>query len=112
MAVGRYRSNARSDPSASRQLERIRMEAQEGEKANSAATASLGERVDTLETDADALATSMAVSLKLPSYLKTALPAASPAGQMIYVTNDVGGATPAFSDGSAWRRVADRAIIA
>lgn len=49
---------------------------------------------------------------QLPSYAKAALPAAAPAGRMIYVTNDVGGATPAFSDGTNWRRVADRAIIA
>lgn len=49
---------------------------------------------------------------QLPSYVKTALPAVSPAGRMIYVTNDVGGAVPAFSDGVNWRRVTDRAVIA
>ena len=47
----------------------------------------------------------------LNSYLKTALPAASPPGQLIYVTNEVGGAVPAFSDGTNWRRVTDRAIV-
>lgn len=46
------------------------------------------------------------------SYLKTALPAAATyTGGMIFVTNDAGGSTPAFSDGTNWRRVADRAII-
>jgi hypothetical protein len=30
---------------------------------------------------------------------------------MIYVSNETGGAVPAFSDGAAWRRVTDRAII-
>lgn len=49
----------------------------------------------------------------LPSYLKTALPvAADNTGAMIYVTNEVGGAVPAFSDGANWRRVTDRAIVA
>lgn len=50
--------------------------------------------------------------VRLNSYLKTAMPVAAtyPAG-MIYVTNDIGGATPAFSDGTNWRRVADRNII-
>lgn len=37
---------------------------------------------------------------------------ASPAGQMIYVSNETGGAVPAFSDGSVWRRVTDRLQIA
>jgi hypothetical protein len=31
---------------------------------------------------------------------------------IIYVTNEVGGSTLAFSDGTNWRRVQDRAIIA
>lgn len=48
----------------------------------------------------------------LKSYLKTALPSAALyANAMIFVSNDVGGSTPAFSDGTNWRRVADRAII-
>lgn len=47
----------------------------------------------------------------MPSYPKASLPAATPAGQLIYVTNDVGGAVPAFSDGTNWRRVTDRNII-
>ena len=47
----------------------------------------------------------------LASYAKTALPPVSTAG-LIYVTNDTGGAVPAFSDGVNWRRVTDRAVIA
>lgn len=35
----------------------------------------------------------------------------SGAGTMIYVSNESGGAVPAFSDGTNWRRVTDRAII-
>jgi hypothetical protein len=31
---------------------------------------------------------------------------------LIYVSNETGGATIAFSDGTNWRRVQDRAIIA
>lgn len=30
---------------------------------------------------------------------------------MIYVSNEAGGAVPAFSDGTNWRRVTDRAIV-
>lgn len=30
---------------------------------------------------------------------------------LIYVSDDVGGPTPAFSDGTNWRRVADRAVV-
>ena len=48
----------------------------------------------------------------LRSYLKTALPiVANYTGGMIYVTDEAGGAVPAFSDGTNWRRVTDRAIV-
>lgn len=47
----------------------------------------------------------------LPSYTVSTLPAATPAGQMAYVTNESGGAVPAFADGTNWRRVTDRAIV-
>lgn len=39
------------------------------------------------------------------------LPSASPAGQMIFVSDESGGAVPAFSDGTDWRRVTDRAVV-
>ena len=32
-------------------------------------------------------------------------------GQMIYVTNETGGAVPAFFDGTTFRRVTDRNVI-
>lgn len=32
-------------------------------------------------------------------------------GQFVIVTDDVGGETPAWCDGTAWRRVTDRAEI-
>ena len=47
----------------------------------------------------------------LPSFTTTTLPSASVAGAMIYVTNEAGGAVPAFADGTNWRRVTDRAIV-
>ena len=39
------------------------------------------------------------------------VPATGAAGQMIYVTDETGGAVPAFWDGSNWRRVTDRAVV-
>lgn len=48
---------------------------------------------------------------QLRSYTVSGVPSASVAGRMIYITNEVGGAVPAFSDGTNWRRVTDRAVI-
>lgn len=47
------------------------------------------------------------------SYTVAGVPNASlvPPGSMIYISNEAGGAVPAFSDGTNWRRVTDRAII-
>ena len=49
----------------------------------------------------------------LQSYTVAGVPdaAASGAGAMIYVSDETGGAVPAFSDGTNWRRVTDRAVI-
>jgi len=47
----------------------------------------------------------------LGSYSVDDLPSPYPAGQMIYVIDDTGGAVPAFSDGDDWRRVTDRAVV-
>jgi hypothetical protein len=48
----------------------------------------------------------------LPPYVKSALPsAAANLTGMIYVVDEVGGAVPAFSDGTNWRRVTDRAVV-
>jgi len=47
------------------------------------------------------------------SYTVATVPTASAkAGQLIYVTDETGGATHAGSDGTNWRRMSDRAIIA
>jgi len=50
---------------------------------------------------------------RLPSYTVATLPSASAigAGANIYVTNESGGAVPAFSDATNWRRVTDRAVV-
>lgn len=45
------------------------------------------------------------------SYTVDMVPSPAQPGQMIYVTDESGGATMAFSDGSSWRRIQDRAII-
>jgi len=33
------------------------------------------------------------------------------AGALLYVTDEAGGAVMAFSDGTNWRRVTDRAVV-
>lgn len=47
------------------------------------------------------------------SYTVATAPSAATqgAGKLIYVSNEAGGAVIAFSDGTNWRRVTDRAII-
>ena len=47
----------------------------------------------------------------LPSFVVSSLPSVTPAGQMLFVTDETGGAVPAFSDGTNWRRVTDRQIV-
>jgi len=51
--------------------------------------------------------------LKSGSYTVGTVPSAGAAGAgaQIYVSNEVGGGVTAFSDGAAWRRSTDRAII-
>jgi hypothetical protein len=56
-------------------------------------------------------------AVKIPSYAKASLPSAAnnfetgESSSLIYVTDDVGGAVVAFTDGTDWRRVTDRAVI-
>lgn len=50
--------------------------------------------------------------VQLPSYtVLGAPPASANTGNLIYVSNELGGAVVAFSDGTSWRRVTDRAVI-
>lgn len=54
----------------------------------------------------------LGLALKLPSYTVATVPTASSwANSLIYVSNETGGAVPAFSDGTNWRRVTDRAVV-
>ena len=54
----------------------------------------------------------MAGPVTLQSYTVAGVPTASSfTGAMIFVSDETGGSTPAFSDGSNWLRVSDRAII-
>jgi hypothetical protein len=49
---------------------------------------------------------------ELPSYSVSSLPIASLfEGSIIYVSDESGGKTIAFSDGANWRRVQDRNIV-
>jgi hypothetical protein len=48
----------------------------------------------------------------LPEFTVATLPSAPDNPRMmIYVSDETGGAVPAFSDGTNWRRVTDRAIV-
>ena len=59
-----------------------------------------------------ALYRSLAPAISLPSYEVGKVPdPAKCTGSIIYVSNESGGAVPAFSDGTNWRRATDRAII-
>ncbi len=48
----------------------------------------------------------------LPTYTVAGVPSASPAGQIAYISDEAGGATIAFTDGTNWRRQTDLTIIA
>ena len=51
-------------------------------------------------------------TLPLNLYTVAGLPSASTnQGAIIFVLDETGGAVPAFSDGTDWRRVTDRAIV-
>lgn len=51
--------------------------------------------------------------IRVKSFTVAGLPAAGAgAGQIAYVSDETGGGVLAFSDGAAWRRVTDRAVVA
>lgn len=52
------------------------------------------------------------VAEPLQTYTVATVPAATGAKRLIYVSDETGGAVPAFNDGTNWRRVTDRAIVA
>ena len=50
--------------------------------------------------------------VQLPSYTVATVPdATTSAGGMIFVTDEIDGSVPAFSDGTVWRRVTDRVTV-
>lgn len=54
----------------------------------------------------------MEAPLVVATYTVAGLPAASAWTRgLVYVSNETGGATLAFSDGTNWRRVQDRAVV-
>jgi len=56
---------------------------------------------------------SSVAKFKLPAFSKAQLATMTPEyNTHVFVGDDVGGATPAYGDGTYWRRVADREIIA
>lgn len=71
------------------------------------------ETVPTGETD-EALALTLSEHgyPETPTYTVATLPNVGGGGGMIFVSDETGGATLAFSDGTNWRRVQDRAVVA
>lgn len=68
--------------------------------------------INSLATAVKSGSNSFTALIQLPSYtVATVPPAASWTGALIYVSNESGGAVPAFSDSVSWRRVTDRAVI-
>lgn len=51
------------------------------------------------------------LSTIIPPALTPVIPASSRPNGMVMASDEVGGKVPAFSDGTDWRRVTDRAII-
>jgi hypothetical protein len=50
--------------------------------------------------------------IRMQDFAKADLPpAADWSGGLVFVTDEAGGATIAFSDGTNWRRAQDRAIV-
>jgi hypothetical protein len=55
----------------------------------------------------------VAGAIRCASVLKASLPSAATvgAGAMLHVPDEIGGAVIAFSDGTSWRRMTDRAVV-
>lgn len=49
---------------------------------------------------------------RLPHYSVNNLPKANRDGMLIYVPDETGGGTVAFSEGGSWLRVQDRSVVA
>lgn len=53
----------------------------------------------------------LGLQVQLTSYTVSTLPVATTDGGLIFVTDETGGAVPAFSDGTNWRRTTDRTVV-
>ena len=53
----------------------------------------------------------LGTQVRLTSYTVAELPAVPDEPGMIFVSDETGGAVPAFSDGTNWRRCTDRVIV-
>lgn len=65
----------------------------------------------TLRYTGSAWTAAAAAPVHLLSMTVATLPSATPAGGIVYVSDESGGAVLAFSDGTNWRRVTDRAVV-
>jgi hypothetical protein len=66
---------------------------------------------EALAVDQATAALTLGGPISLRSYTVATLPAASPAGWLVFVSDDPLGSSVAFADGSVWRRVADRSTL-
>jgi Protein of unknown function (DUF2793) len=85
-----------------------------GLSASLANTVILADGAGNIRTQIDSAGrAAFAGSIKPQSYAVAGLPSAADAGPgaMIFVTDEMDGAVPAFSDGTDWRRVSDRAVV-
>lgn len=64
-----------------------------------------------LLTEIQAAFTRQGTAHKMPTHTVSTLPDASLPSRWIYVSDEAGGAIPAFSDGTNWRRASDRAVV-
>lgn len=65
-----------------------------------------------INTPAPLVALDVGGPVRVKSYTVASLPSAAlGAGQIVYVSDESGGAVLTFSDGTVWRRVTDRAVV-
>lgn len=80
-------------------------------KTTTANAFEIGANNTTAVTFSTAQHATFAAQINLKSFTVATVPSAATAGGFIYVSNESGGAVPAFSDGANWRRVTDRAVV-
>ncbi len=66
---------------------------------------------EALVADPATASLTLSAPLGLASATVATLPSAAAAGQLLHVSDESGGPVLAFSDGTAWRRVTDRAVV-